>query len=228
MTADQIDGKDFSKEAERISFHWSKHGGIMMPGQGCQKEGMGFDLYTHSPAAREIFEFADRVLGYSIRDICFNNPNKALSRTEFAQPAIAVTGIAARAATLEKMPQLTRDPAVAGGAVSFGELPHLVVAGVWGLEELFLVTKGRAQITEEVGRDIPGKMLAVLKIPPEEMEEICRKAGVWQAIKYPEMTVISGGLKEMDDAAALSRERNGRIIETGVEYAFHTPLMEPA
>lgn len=200
----------------------------MMPGQGAQKKGMGLDLYNNSPAARAVFEFADKFLGYPITDICFNDPDGKLSRTEFAQPAIAAVGIAAYRATLERFPQLAYDPAVAGGAVSFGELPHLVVSGVWELEDLFSTVKDRAQITQQVGTDIPGKMLAVANLEPAEVEEICERSGVWPAIKYPAMTVISGALKEMDDAHALTIERGGKVFPTGVDFAFHTPIMKPA
>ena len=60
---------------------------FMFSGQGAQYAGMGKDLYKNYPVAKEIFDRADNVLGYSIKDICFEDEQK-LGETEFAQPAI--------------------------------------------------------------------------------------------------------------------------------------------
>ncbi len=67
---------------------------FMFSGQGAQYAGMGKDLYNNYTVAKEVFDRADEVLGYSIKDICFNNEEK-LGMTEFAQPAILVMSIAA-------------------------------------------------------------------------------------------------------------------------------------
>ena len=67
---------------------------FMFSGQGAQYAGMGKDLYKNYPVAKEIFDRADNVLGYSIKDICFEDEQK-LGETEFAQPAILTMSIAA-------------------------------------------------------------------------------------------------------------------------------------
>ena len=58
---------------------------FMFSGQGAQYAGMGKDLYKNYPVAKEIFDRADNVLGYSIKDICFEDEQK-LGETEFAHP----------------------------------------------------------------------------------------------------------------------------------------------
>lgn len=40
---------------------------FMFSGQGAQYAGMGKDLYKNYPVAKEIFDRADNVLGYSIK-----------------------------------------------------------------------------------------------------------------------------------------------------------------
>lgn len=228
MTSSELPSNESEIEGGRESFLWTGNGAFLFPGQGAQKKGMGFELFNNFPRARGVFEMADRILGYSISDICFNNTDNKLAKTEYAQPASAVVDIAAYYATLEVWPQLEFSHPVAGEAVSFGELPHLVVAGVMDLESLLSITKRRGAITNEVGNDNPGKMVAVLRLEREHIVGICKESGVWPAIYYPGITVISGGLKEIEDASALCKEKGARIIETGVDYAFHTPLMEPA
>ena len=60
---------------------------FLFSGQGAQYAGMGKELYQNYPVARDVFDRADEVLGYSIKDICFGDEEK-LGETEFAQPAI--------------------------------------------------------------------------------------------------------------------------------------------
>ena len=49
---------------------------FMFSGQGSQYAGMGKDLYNNYSVAKDIFDRADEVLGYSIKDICFNDEEK--------------------------------------------------------------------------------------------------------------------------------------------------------
>lgn len=67
---------------------------FMFSGQGAQYAGMGKDLYENYAVAKEVFDRADEVLGYSIKDICFSDEEK-LGLTEFTQPAILTMSIAA-------------------------------------------------------------------------------------------------------------------------------------
>ena len=67
---------------------------FMFSGQGAQYAGMGKELYRNYAVAKDIFDRADAVLGYSIKDICFQDEKK-LGETEYAQPAILTMSIAA-------------------------------------------------------------------------------------------------------------------------------------
>ena len=46
---------------------------FMFSGQGAQYAGMGKELYRNYAVAKDIFDRADAVLGYSIKDICFQD-----------------------------------------------------------------------------------------------------------------------------------------------------------
>ena len=82
---------------------------FMFSGQGAQYAGMGKDLYKNYPVAKEIFDRADNVLGYSIKDICFEDEQK-LGETEFAQPAILTMSIAAMKVLEEEGHQCAQSP----------------------------------------------------------------------------------------------------------------------
>ena len=51
---------------------------FIFPGQGCQKEGMGGDLYVQFPKAKELFERANDFLGYKITDVMFHGSEEEL------------------------------------------------------------------------------------------------------------------------------------------------------
>src|SRR5256714_14181149 len=74
---------------------------FVFPGQGSQLVGMGRSVYESSPAARAVFDEADRVLGYPLSNICFEGPAEKLDDTTVAQPAVLTTSIALFEAMVE-------------------------------------------------------------------------------------------------------------------------------
>ena len=60
----------------------------VFPGQGAQFVGMGKDLYDNSALAKEMFEKANEILGFSITDIMFEGTDEELKQTKVTQPAI--------------------------------------------------------------------------------------------------------------------------------------------
>ncbi|NLW46320.1 MAG: ACP S-malonyltransferase, partial [Firmicutes bacterium] len=61
---------------------------LLFPGQGSQYIGMGEMYYKNFSAARMVFEEANDVLKYNLRDLCFNGNIEELTKTEYTQPAI--------------------------------------------------------------------------------------------------------------------------------------------
>ena len=59
----------------------------LFPGQGSQVKGMGAELFDRYP---DWTADADRVLGYSIRELCVDDPRGELGLTQFTQPALYV------------------------------------------------------------------------------------------------------------------------------------------
>ena len=100
--------------------------GFLFPGQGAQFVGMGKEWATQFKKAKNIYEEADSILGYSLSEICFEGPEDKLTQTQFAQPAIFVTSLALFEVLQEHYPEL-KPHFVAG--LSLGEFSALVAAG---------------------------------------------------------------------------------------------------
>src|ERR1041384_4197415 len=67
---------------------------ILCPGQGAQIVGMGKDFYESSPVAKDVFDTANRVIGFDLAKLCFEGPQDRLNQTDISQPAIYTTSVA--------------------------------------------------------------------------------------------------------------------------------------
>ena len=65
----------------------------IFPGQGAQFVGMGKDLYEN-PSVRNIFDDANKILGFNITDIMFGGTDEELKQTKVTQPAIFIHSVA--------------------------------------------------------------------------------------------------------------------------------------
>ncbi len=202
---------------------------FVFPGQGSQAVGMGKSLAESYPVAAEVFERADRALGHSISDLCFNGPEDDLKQTINTQPALFVTSIAA----CEVARELGLVPAFAAGH-SIGEYAALYAAGGFSLETGLWLVKKRAEFMQKAAEENPGAMAAILGLSPEQVQEVVAKAadsGVVVAanLNSPIQTVISGEAGAVKRASEMATEMGAkRVVPLNVSGAFHSPLMQDA
>ena len=194
----------------------------VFPGQGAQAVGMGKDLYDNVPAARELFEKANEILGFRITDIMFAGTDEELRQTRVTQPAVFLHSvIMAKALGVEP-------DAVAGH--SLGEFSALVVAGALSFEDGLKLVSKRAMAMQAACEAQPGTMAAILGLDDKTVEEICASIdGVVVAANYncPGQLVISGAVEAVDAACEKAKAAGARRA-LPVGGAFHSPLMEPA
>ena len=198
----------------------------IFPGQGAQYEGMGADLYQKSDEAKELFEKANEILGFSITDSMFHGTAEDLKQTKVTQPAIFLHSvISARLLGDAFKPEM-----VAGH--SLGEFSALVSAGALSFEDGLRLVYQRALAMQEACEIQDSTMAAVLGLDDKIVESVCRETnGVVVPANYncPGQLVISGTVPAIDKACKTLKEKGARrALVLPVGGAFHSPLMEPA
>jgi [acyl-carrier-protein] S-malonyltransferase len=202
----------------------------LFPGQGSQRVGMGRDLYEAYPAAREVFDEADRILGFSLSRLCFEGPEETLTDTVNAQPALFTTSRACWRALQSAVPGAFPAPSFVAGH-SLGEYSALAAAGALDFANGLRLVRERGRLMKLAGERSPGGMAAILGLDDAIVDEIClqaREEKVVQTANYnaPGQVVISGDAVALERAMALATEAGARrVVRLAVSIAAHSPLM---
>ncbi|MFI6642893.1 ACP S-malonyltransferase [Streptomyces sp. NPDC050504] len=195
----------------------------VFPGQGTQKKGMGRGLFERFPDLRRR---ADRVLGYSIEELCLHNPERRLSETGYAQPAIYVVNALHWAAAQEDLP-----PADFFAGHSLGEYSALLAAGAFDFETGLTLVRHRAEL---MGRVEGGAMAAVVGVCERIVEETLKRHDATGVVianyNAPEQFVLSGSREELARIKPLFEKVEGvrGFVPVRVSGPFHAPAMAPA
>lgn len=198
----------------------------IFPGQGAQFTGMGLDLYENSSLAKELFEQANQILGFSITKTMFEGSAEDLKETKVTQPAIFLHSVIL-AKTLGKN---FKPDMVAGH--SLGELSALVANNTLTFEDGLRLVSKRALAMQKACEMQPSTMAAVLGLEDDIVENVCANTeGIVVAANYncPGQLVISGDIEAVNRACETLKEKGAkRALVLPVGGAFHSPLMEPA
>ena len=202
---------------------------FVFPGQGSQFVGMGKDLYDNNPLAKELFDKADKTLGFKITDIMFAGTDEQLKETKVTQPAVYLHSvISALCLGDEFKPEMT-------AGHSLGEFSALVAAGALSFEDGLKWVAARANAMQKACEKNPGTMAAIIGLPDEKVVEICDSVSkdgevvVAANFNCPGQLVISGSKYGIDKACELLKEAGAkRALPLKVGGAFHSPLMQSA
>jgi len=202
---------------------------FLFPGQGAQSVGMAQDIHDAFPEAREAFQTASRVLGYSVQELCFEGPEEKLRDTRFAQPALLTvsTAILRVLEANEILPD-----ACAGH--SLGEYAALVAAGKLSFEEALMLVSRRGELMAEADPKKNGAMSAIMGLSGDAIEKIIQDAAKGRALtaanyNCPGQIVLSGDKNAIADAEAIAESLGAtNVVRLEVSGPFHSPLMQPA
>jgi len=202
---------------------------FVFPGQASQYPGMGKELAEKYPAAKAVFDEADKVLGFSISKMCFEGTEEDLKLTANTQPAILTCSVAVYRVLAEK--GLTPD-FVAGH--SLGEYSALVAAGALKFADAVQLVRKRGTYMQDAVPAGLGAMAAIMGLSPAVVADACKRAAESEVcsaanLNSPDQTVISGHAGAVKRAVEIASQLGAkRAVILAVSAPFHSVLMMPA
>jgi trans-AT polyketide synthase/acyltransferase/oxidoreductase domain-containing protein len=205
----------FKKEKRQMKVY-------LFPGQGSQQKGMGKDLFDEFT---DLTAQADTILGYSVKELCLEDPEDKLGQTQFTQPVLYVVNAMAYLKKRRENPE----PDFALGH-SVAEYNALFAAGAVDFETGLQLVMKRGEL---MGQAKGGGMAAVMGLDCRKVEEILTANNLEDLFvaNYNSsfQIVISGAREAVEKAEPFFTEAGAthyRVLN--VSGAFHTPYMEKA
>ena len=202
---------------------------FIFPGQGSQAVGMGKELAAQFPTAKQIFDEADSILGFSLSKIMWDGPAEELNETINTQPALYVHSIAVwMTYTLHPYPK----PATVAGH-SLGELSALTASGALSFSNGLRLVRVRGELMKRAGELNPGGMAAILGVDIPTLDKVCAEASTTDEFvqvandNCPGQVVISGHKPALERAMTGAKAAGAkRALPLAVSIAAHSPLMD--
>jgi [acyl-carrier-protein] S-malonyltransferase len=203
---------------------------FVFPGQGSQVVGMGRELSAHYPIAKQTFEEADSILGFSLSRLMMEGAVDELNDTVNTQPALFVHSLAAYRVFSQIYPDLK--PASMAGH-SLGELSALAASGALSFDDGLRLVRKRGELMKHAGGLASGGMAAILGMDIPTLDKVCTEASADTEIvqvandNCPGQVVISGAKSAVERAMVAAKSAGAkRALPLAVSIAAHSPLMD--
>jgi len=188
---------------------------------------MGRELAAHHPAAGELFQQADQILGRPLSEIAWNGPLEELTKTSNCQPALYVHGLACLAALEGAAGKL---PVEAAAGLSLGEWTAHAAAGTFDFATGLKLVETRGRLMDAACSATAGAMAALIGADENAVRTLAADTDVDVAnLNAPGQIVISGESAKVELAVSLAKEHGiRRATLLNVAGAYHSRLMNSA
>ncbi|EGT52776.1 hypothetical protein CAEBREN_25192 [Caenorhabditis brenneri] len=216
-----------------------EHVVLLFPGQGAQFVGMGKKV-IEIPAAKQVFDEASEILGYDILKVCLDGPKQKLEQTQYCQPAVVTSSVAAFEALKSSDPSIEENLTDVAG-FSVGEYTALVAGEVLTFSDAIRIVKTRAEAMSECAKLVKSGMVTVRVNGASKLDKAMTDARK-KAIEKREMDIcdvanyLYCGVRVIGGSETcltfLENNQKEYNIQVGkrlsVSAAFHTRQMENA
>lgn len=192
----------------------------MFPGQGSQVKGMGSELFGKFPA--EVKQ-ANDILGYSIEELCINDPDQRLMQTQYTQPALYIV----EALSFMSKSGLPGPNYCIGH--SLGEYAALFAAECFDFCTGLALVKKRGELMAQAQG---GGMLAVINMPADRIKAVLQENELnsvdFANYNSRSQIVLSGPDSDIRKANDLLSKEAMMCVPLKVTGAFHSRYMQDA
>jgi [acyl-carrier-protein] S-malonyltransferase len=207
---------------------------FVFPGQGSQAVGMGQELATAFPVAKQLFDEVDEALGQPLSKLMFEGPIEDLTLTANAQPALMAVSLAIMRVLETESSFNIADAGKFVAGHSLGEYSALTAAKAFGVADAARVLKTRGSAMQEAVPVGEGTMAALMGVEMDVAEEIAAEAAQDEVCTAANdnasgQIVLSGATAAIMRAVEVAAEKGAkRCILLPVSAPFHCAMMAPA
>lgn len=198
----------------------------VFPGQGTQRAGMIRAIGNSLEEIKDVFEMASDLSHKDVLNLCTNESDEELAKTENTQIAVTTMNLA----FLTLLERRGIKPDIVMGQ-SLGQFSAVAAAGSMSIENTLRLIVRRAELMSKVTRK--GVLCSILGLPSEVvlegMKEVPESLGGLEValINTDKQVVLGGDEKAIEKAAEIMTQRGAfKTVQIRVNQAFHTSFMK--
>jgi len=190
---------------------------------------MGKDISYSYKEAMDVYDEANSILGYDLKKICFEGPDKELFKAKIGQPALITTSIA----IFKVIQKYGIKPNICAG-LSLGEYSALIAAKAISFEDALILLEKRLKYMTDTVKNVKCAMGVVIGLQKETILKAIDFAideGIVEIANYncPGQIVITGEHSAVKKACRICKEKGAlRVSLLPVKLPFHSSLLAEA
>ena len=190
---------------------------------------MGKDISYSYKEAMDVYDEANSILGYDLKKICFEGPDKELFKARIGQSALITTSIA----IFKVIQKYGIKPNICAG-LSLGEYSALIAAKAINFEDALILLEKRLKYMTDAVKNVKGAMGVVIGLQKETILKAINLSideGIVEIANYncPGQIVITGEHSAVKKACRICSEKGAiRVSLLPVKLPFHSSLLAKA